>query len=53
MEFGVPKEIRDMETRVALTPSGVMSYATRPTVYVEQKPVTALVSAIRNIRKPR
>jgi alanine dehydrogenase len=37
MEFGVPKEIRDLETRVALTPSGVLSLTRRGhTVYVER-----------------
>ena len=37
MEFGVPKEVRDMETRVALTPSGVLSLVRRGhAVYVER-----------------
>jgi alanine dehydrogenase len=37
MEFGVPKEIRDMERRVGLTPAGALSLTQAGhTVYVEQ-----------------
>ena len=53
MEFGVPKEIRDLETRVALTPSGVLSLAdavTRSTWNAMPGPDPG--SAIRNIGRP-
>lgn len=37
MEFGVPKEVRDLENRVALTPSGVTTLVQAGhTVYVER-----------------
>ena len=37
MEFGIPKEIRDLESRVGLTPAGVASLVRHGhTVYVEQ-----------------
>jgi alanine dehydrogenase len=37
MEFGIPKEIRDLERRVGLTPAGVLSLSQAGhTVYVEQ-----------------
>lgn len=37
MEFGVPKEVRDGETRVGLTPAGVFSLVRAGhTVYIEQ-----------------
>jgi alanine dehydrogenase len=37
MEFGVPKEIRDLETRVGLTPAGVVALTQAGhTVYVER-----------------
>ncbi len=37
MEFGVPREIRDLETRVGLTPAGVHSLVSAGhTVYVEK-----------------
>lgn len=37
MEFGVPKEVRDLETRVGLTPAGVVDLVQAGhTVYVEQ-----------------
>lgn len=37
MEFGVPKELRDLEKRVGLTPAGVLSLAQAGhTVYVER-----------------
>ena len=37
MEFGIPKEVRDLESRVGLTPAGVSSLARHGhTVYVEQ-----------------
>ena len=37
MEFGIPKEVRDLETRVGLTPAGVLSLIQAGhTVYVEQ-----------------
>ncbi|MCB0214167.1 MAG: alanine dehydrogenase, partial [Anaerolineae bacterium] len=37
MEFGVPKEVRDGETRVGLTPAGVLSLVRAGhTVYVEK-----------------
>jgi alanine dehydrogenase len=37
MEFGVPREIRDLEKRVGLTPAGVLSLIQAGhTVYVEQ-----------------
>ena len=36
MEFGIPKEVRDLESRVGLTPAGVSSLVRRGhTVYVE------------------
>ena len=38
MEFGVPKEVRDLEMRVGLAPSGVLSLAKAGhTVYVESQ----------------
>lgn len=38
MEFGVPKEVRDLEMRVGLAPSGVLSLVKAGhTVYVESK----------------
>ena len=37
MEFGIPKEVRDLESRVSLTPAGVSSLVRRGhTVYVEK-----------------
>ncbi len=37
MEFGIPKEVRDLESRVGLTPAGVSSLVRRGhTVYVEK-----------------
>jgi alanine dehydrogenase len=37
MEFGIPKEVRDLESRVGLTPAGVSSLTRRGhTVYVEK-----------------
>lgn len=37
MEFGVPKEVRDLETRVGLTPAGVLALTEAGhTVYVER-----------------
>lgn len=37
MEFGIPKEVRDLESRVGLTPAGVSSLVRHGhTVYVEQ-----------------
>jgi alanine dehydrogenase len=37
MEFGVPKEVRDLETRVGLTPAGVLALVQAGhTVYVER-----------------
>ncbi len=37
MEFGIPKEVRDMESRVGLTPAGVTTLVRRGhTVYVEK-----------------
>ncbi len=37
MEFGVPKEVRDLETRVGLTPAGVVSLVRAGhTIYIEQ-----------------
>ncbi len=37
MEFGIPREVRDLESRVGLTPAGVSSLVRRGhTVYVEQ-----------------
>lgn len=37
MEFGIPKEVRDLESRVGLTPAGVASLVRHGhTVYVEQ-----------------
>jgi alanine dehydrogenase len=37
MEFGVPKELRDLEKRVGLTPAGVLSLAQAGhTIYVER-----------------
>ena len=37
MEFGIPKEVRDLESRVGLTPAGVSSLARQGhTVYVEK-----------------
>lgn len=37
MEFGVPKEIRDLESRVSMTPAGVrVLVESGHTVYVEQ-----------------
>jgi alanine dehydrogenase len=37
MEFGLPKEVRDLESRVGLTPAGVSSLVRRGhTVYVEK-----------------
>ena len=38
MEFGVPKEVRDLEMRVGLAPSGVLSLSKAGhEVYVESK----------------
>jgi alanine dehydrogenase len=38
MEFGVPKEVRDLETRVGLTPAGVLALTEAGhTVYVERE----------------
>ncbi len=38
MEFGIPKEVRDLEMRVGLAPSGVLSLVkSGHTVYVESK----------------
>jgi len=37
MEFGIPKEVRDLESRVGLTPAGVSSLVRRGhTIYVEK-----------------
>jgi alanine dehydrogenase len=37
MEFGIPKEVRDLESRVGLTPAGVSSLTRRGhTVYIEK-----------------
>ncbi|MBW7958174.1 MAG: alanine dehydrogenase, partial [Candidatus Promineofilum sp.] len=37
MEFGIPKEVRDLESRVGLTPAGVSSLVRHGhTVYVEK-----------------
>src|SRR5690606_23422651 len=37
MEFGIPKEVRDLESRVGLTPAGVSSLIRHGhTVYVEK-----------------
>ena len=37
MEIGVPKEVRDLETRIGLTPAGVLSLTQAGhTVYVER-----------------
>ena len=37
MEFSIPKEVRDLESRVGLTPAGVSSLVRRGhTVYVEK-----------------
>ncbi len=38
MEFGVPKEVRDLETRVGLTPAGVLALIQAGhIVYVERE----------------
>jgi alanine dehydrogenase len=52
MIIGVPKEIKNNENRVALTPAGTQELVKRGhTVYIRRRQVSAVVLAMRSTQK--